>query len=319
MAFEQLEAEMTVLRENELTSILGGTGTAQDVLDYMLANNIDYMSSGGVDEWWSNNSSNFGGSVSSNESGLWGTNGSSNGGSGYGGSGYGGSGYGGSGYGGGNSGVPVSHAMFSLKTEGGFSMISIDGGSTYQYTYMGPTIVAHPGHADYGLESAAYYNPANDTMNFQITTLSDWNADMIGAGTVSAIGSAYGTLTGTAAGIDPAIAWINSIAFTDQSHVRASINDLFGKLVVNKTGAQLIPHASGSTTVQISNWSNGISGVQMMLEDANSAIFNELKDKGILHLNSIGSGYVIDDGAYNSYRDNGGFDTFMQNYQGGGQ
>ena len=48
MAFEQLEAEMTVLRENELTSILGGSGTAQDMVNYMLANNISsYNSSNG--------------------------------------------------------------------------------------------------------------------------------------------------------------------------------------------------------------------------------------------------------------------------------
>ena len=48
MAFEQLEAEMTLLIEEELEAITGGGGSAQDLVDYMLAENIsNYSSSNG--------------------------------------------------------------------------------------------------------------------------------------------------------------------------------------------------------------------------------------------------------------------------------
>ncbi|MET4083347.1 hypothetical protein ABIB40_003318 [Pedobacter sp. UYP30] len=48
LAFEQLEAEMSLLISSELEAITGGGGSAQDTVDYMLAENISsYSSSNG--------------------------------------------------------------------------------------------------------------------------------------------------------------------------------------------------------------------------------------------------------------------------------
>ncbi len=56
MAFEQLEAEMTILRKNELNEIMGGDGSAQDMVNYMLANNLSNMNENDIDDWWAKDS-----------------------------------------------------------------------------------------------------------------------------------------------------------------------------------------------------------------------------------------------------------------------
>lgn len=81
LAFEQLEAEMEVISINELMSIFGGTGSAQDIINYMEANGMTSWSSSSTGDvvGFSNSSFSSGGYYGSG-GGFWAPSGSSSGG-----------------------------------------------------------------------------------------------------------------------------------------------------------------------------------------------------------------------------------------------
>lgn len=81
LAFEQLEAEMEVITISELMSIFGGTGSAQDIINYMEANGMTSWSSSSTGDVVGFSNSNFSsGGYYGSGGGFWAPSGSSSGG-----------------------------------------------------------------------------------------------------------------------------------------------------------------------------------------------------------------------------------------------
>lgn len=189
--------------------------------------------------------------------------------------------------------------------------VSFNQGQTWQPLLNTVDIVGTTVTPSYDLESKPYYNPYNDTLNFQATTLADYYSDNYQKNTLALIGTIYGS-TMVESLVYPVVI---SNTFPSTTLVRAAVNDLLIKAVVYSTMARVIPHASGSTTIEVSNWSSSGSQFTMWLQNNLSSIYDDMRSRYIISEDADGH-QILDQEKYNEYTKAGG--VFQQLIQEGG-
>jgi len=195
-----------------------------------------------------------------------------------------------------------------VKRQNGYNLVSFDEGETWQYMLDTVEVTASSTPPTFALEGDPYYNTNNDTLNFQVTTLADKFSDDYQRWTMNTLSS----ILGQSRYEKIIFPFVTNSVLPETEYVRAAVNDLLIKAVQYQIGARVIPHASGSTTVEVSNWYSGGTQFQTWLENNNSNIYNDMRNRGII-TDSPSGGRMLDTTKYNEYTKSGGaFERFIR-------
>jgi hypothetical protein len=192
-----------------------------------------------------------------------------------------------------------------LKKVGEQSFISFDNGKTWQPSLETVDVYGNLKAPLYPTENSVTFDVSRGAYILALTTTADYNADHV-------MGQLFSVL-GAAAGNNKLADFIKAMSLTDQSNVRAHVNDLLFSALVELLDARLIPHASGPSTIVIQNSATGVSGLNVYLQNLSSDLLIDLIENRVIIPLHNGNGYEINEEKYMAYKKNGAFDEFLKN------